>query len=151
MAWMAGIDDWHGWLAWMTGMDDWHGWLAWMTVMDDLTRFSWLKLFLHIVYRLTDLHWYLLSRCRDWKYMKYLAEIHTWYTGLEVIGKWKVRYEYYFKWKLFFILFCRSKMTVLKYFKPSLLWEPGGRPVEPVRGCHREHQLSSDKPSQFKP
>ena len=41
------------WLSW-TVMDDFHGWLSWMTFMDDFTKFSWLKLFLHIVYGQTD-------------------------------------------------------------------------------------------------
>ena len=36
LAWMTGIDDWHGGLAWMIGMDDWHGGMEWMTGIDDL-------------------------------------------------------------------------------------------------------------------
>ena len=59
----------------MTGMDDWHGWLAWMNGMDDwrFELFELFELFLHIVYRRTDwrtdLHWYLLSRYRNWKHL----------------------------------------------------------------------------------
>ena len=41
-------------LLWMTFIDDFHGQFSMMTVMDDFTKFSWLKLFLHIVYGQTD-------------------------------------------------------------------------------------------------
>ena len=67
---MTGMDDWHGWLAWMTG--NWHGWLPWMTGMDDWHGWADISYFYILTtdrqtdWR-TDLHWYLLSRYRDWK------------------------------------------------------------------------------------
>ena len=63
---MTGMDDWHGGLAQMTGTDDWHGRLAWMTGVHGL---SWTEFYILITdrqtNRLTDGHWYLLSRYRD--------------------------------------------------------------------------------------
>ena len=50
LAWMIGMDDWHGWLAWMTGMDDWHSWISTTWVLTN---------------GLTNGHWYLLSCYRD--------------------------------------------------------------------------------------
>ena len=46
LAWMIGMNDWHGWLVWMTSMDDWHGWLAWYCLDDLLSCF---KLIFYIV------------------------------------------------------------------------------------------------------
>ena len=79
-SWMTFMDDFHGWLSFMIFMDDFHWWLLWMTVMDDfhvLVMVDWTLLFISYFYILisygltdgqTDLHWYLLSRYRDWKF-----------------------------------------------------------------------------------
>ena len=77
LSWMTLMDDCHGHHPWMTLMDlmdDFHGWLSWMTGMDypRLLMVADLSYF-HILFsygltdRQTDLHWYLLSRYRDWK------------------------------------------------------------------------------------
>ena len=77
------MDDFHWWPSWMTFMDDFHGWFLWMTFMDDfhvLVMDDWTLLFISYFYILitdgptdeltdwqTDIHWYKLSRYRDWK------------------------------------------------------------------------------------
>ena len=64
----------------MTFMDDFHGWLD----------FAVYKLFLQIVYRQTDrqtdLHWYLLSRYRDWKVIGVVKPVgfYAFDTGVQV-------------------------------------------------------------------
>ena len=58
LAWMTGMDDWHGRKAWMTGIDDWQDLMDYPRLLKiaDLSHFY--KLFTD---GQTDKHWYLLS------------------------------------------------------------------------------------------